>query len=514
MRQLVEVFALTALCLLGLSQSVLDADTQLDTDTTWSGEKTLDRKILVAKGTLTIEPGTRITFKSGSEINVRHGATLAAKGTQTRPIEFIGGDKAGIVLTDGGTLVLERCRLAHLAGEWSNRPTFLWANCGKGGVILRNCAITDCGGAWITADHGPFEMNGCDLRRRDGLYAGDGGLVMLGGKNKILLVDNTIRGMTPYSAGGSAETIIRSNVFVSCGPVGFTADKTLVEDNYVHQPLLNSSFGMLNLKGTIRNNVVRGGTWTTCGLGGTIRGNVLEAMSREDIKKSADVGFKDTATHENLAGVKPGSVVERNIILNPTYGAFMGAAENTCSDCLLRNNTFDLRGGTAPVWLNHLIKGKPRNLVIRNNLFLRTGRMYDEVGIPDCISYTDYNCWAGTFTTSPSAAAEFTSKRFVRILLTGKKEGDDGFGAHDIFASAAGDKAFDAKVFVKDPEFILPFGDEDMLARKHTVKECLDLYRKAYTPKADSPVLNAGSPADSKDPQVKDGKCDIGAIER
>jgi hypothetical protein len=165
------------------------------------------------------------------------------------------------------------------------------------------------------------------------------------------------------------------------------------------------------------------------------------------------------------------------------------------------------------VWLNHLIKVNPKDIVIRNNLFLRTGRMYDETGIPDCLSYSDYNLWAGTYTASPSAGEQFTSKRFVRITMTGKKEGDEGFGAHDIFAPTADDKSFDARKIVEDPEYVLPFTDDEMLARKHTVKECLDLYRKAYTPKADSPVINAGSPADSKDPAVKDGKCDIGAIE-
>lgn len=513
MRKTIEVMMI-ALCVVGLSTPAIAADTQIDADTTWSGDKTLDGKVLVTKGTLTIEPGAKITFKPGGELNVRPGATLSAKGTEAKPIEFIGGEKAGILLADDGTILLERCRLSNMGGDWSNRPTFLWANCGKGGVTLANCTITDCGGAWITAGNGPFEMTGCDLRRKDGIFTGDGGLFMLGGKNKITLADNTIVRMTPYSAGVDGEVTFRGNVFVSCGPIGFMADKTLVEDNYVHQPLLNGSYGMLNLKGTIRDNVVRGGTWTTCGLGGTITGNVLEAMSAEEIKKSAEAGFKDSCTHENMGGVKPGAIVERNIILNPSYGAFMGAADNSASDCVLRNNTFDLRGGTAPVWLNHMVKVNPKNLVIRNNLFLRTGRMYDEAGIADCISYTDYNLWAGTNTAAPSAGAEFTSKRFVRIKMTGKKEGDDGFGAHDVFAPAADDKAFDPKAIVENPEFVLPFTDEDMLARKHTVKECLELYRKAYAPKADSPAVNAGSPADSKDPQVKDGKCDIGAVEK
>ena len=514
MRNEIRWMMLPAVCLIGLAGQLPAATTRIEGDTNWAGDKTLDDKVVVAKGTLMIDPGVRVTFKVGSEINIRPGAAMVARGTEAKPIEFIGGPNAGIILNDNGTILLDRCRLSDMAGQWSNRPTFLWAHCGKGSTALRNCTISDCGGGWVTVGDGPFEMTGCDIRRRDKLFVGDGGVLMLGGNTaQITITANTIRNVPLSAASGNAEVIIRGNVFVACGPAGFSAPKTLVEENYVHQPLLNSSFGFLNLKGTIRNNVVRGGTWTTSALGGLITGNVLEAMSPEEIQRSAEAGFKDTCTHENLAGVQAGSTVERNIILNRTYGAFMGAAANTCSDCLLRNNTFDLRGRTAPVWLNHLVKVKPKNLVIRNNLFLRTGRMYDETGIPDSIAYTDYNLWAGTDTKAPSAAATWTSSRFVRITLTGKKEGDDDFGAHDVFTASVDDKSFDPKAIVEDPEFVFPFSDEEMLARKHTVKECLDLYRRAYTLKTGCPAIDAGSPEDAKDPQVKDGKCDIGAVE-
>ena len=162
------------------------------------------------------------------------------------------------------------------------------------------------------------------------------------------------------------------------------------------------------------------------------------------------------------------------------------------------------------MFLNHLVKVNPGNLVIRNNLFLQTGPMFDQMNVPDSISYVDYNLWAGT-NAAPSAKS--ASLRFRDITITGKKEGDDGFGAHDVIVPAAGDKAFDPKAIVEDPDFVLPFSDDDMLARKHTVKECLDLYRKAYALKNGSPAIDAGSAVDAHDPEVKDGKCDIGAVE-
>jgi hypothetical protein len=179
-----------------------------------------------------------------------------------------------------------------MAGEWSGRPFFLVTAGGKGGVTLRQCTITDCGGASISLDKGPFEMTGCDLRRADKLFPGDDGLFVFTSKTAPLtLRDNTIRNVPIYGAGCEAETIIRNNIFILCNPAGFVGDKALTEENYVHQPLLTGSYGLLNLKGTTRNNVVRGGSWNTCGLGGTITGNVLEAMTDEEIKKSADASW-------------------------------------------------------------------------------------------------------------------------------------------------------------------------------------------------------------------------------
>ncbi len=86
-------------------------------------------------------------------------------------------------------------------------------------------------------------------------------------------------------------------------------------------------------------------------------------------------------------------------------------------------------------------------------------------------------------------------------------------GGHDIPPLADKARKIPAADVVHDPAFVLPFSDDDMLSRKHTAKECLDLYRKAYSLKVGSPAIDTGSPEDAKDPEVKDGKCDIGAIE-
>ena len=44
---------------------------------------------------------------------------------------------------------------------------------------------------------------------------------------------------------------------------------------------------------------------------------------------------------------------------------------------------------------------------------------------------------------------------------------------------------------VANPDFVFPFSDEEMLARKHTIAECLSLYRAAYRLKAGQPTWGA-----------------------
>ena len=87
-------------------------------------------------------------------------------------------------------------------------------------------------------------------------------------------------------------------------------------------------------------------------------------------------------------------------------------------------------------------------------------------------------------------------------------------GGNDVPAFAERKTVLPPKSIVVNPDVKFPFTDEEMLARKHTIAEVLKVYRDAYALKADSPAINAGDPADKDDPTVKDGKPDIGALER
>ena len=118
------------------------------------------------------------------------------------------------------------------------------------------------------------------------------------------------------------------------------------------------------------------------------------------------------------------------------------------------------------------------------------------MGIADSISSADYNFWG-----------DAGSNRFRKITISGKKPGDDGFGGHDQPPLAQQERKFDAERIVVNPEFALSFTDEQML-EQHTVQECLELYRNAYTPTPNSPVLHAGAPLGGGSKTL-----DIGAIQ-
>ena len=93
----------------------------------------------------------------------------------------------------------------------------------------------------------------------------------------------------------------------------------------------------------------------------------------KEIARSKAAGNEDHTTHEQIAGLRNHSIVERNILVNGSYGGIMGAGKNLCAECVIQNNTFDLRPPDCAGVPQPSAPGTPKNLVIRNNLFLRTG---------------------------------------------------------------------------------------------------------------------------------------------
>ena len=134
---------------------------------------------------------------------------------------------------------------------------------------------------------------------------------------------------------------------------------------------------------------------------------------------------------------------------------------------------------------------------VRNNLFLRaTIGIKDEQSQTDSIAYTDYNLFSDV------------DDHYLQVGMTGKTEGDDGYGLHDIEVLDPADVCVNPTV-----GYPFPYSQAQIIAGSVTPGEMLQFYRDAYALKPGSAAINAGSPVDASDPEVKDGQCDIGALE-
>ena len=240
----------------------------------------------------------------------------------------------------------------------------------------------------------------------------------------------------------------------------------------------------------VTDNVIVGGTWVTKGLGGTVRGNVFVS----DLIPPG--GATDDYTHEHIVGILAGAVIERNIFVGGSYAAIMAIGADNGDGAIIRNNTIDKRDRGAG-FMFHLTEPKPQGLVFRNNIFMRGKGIEDEEETPNALAYTDYNFFVDV------------SDKYPGVVMSGKSPGDDGFGMHSVEASGA------ASMFESpDVGYPFPYGAAELLNGQKTVFDALNLYRNAYAPKVGSPAIDSGSPADANDPEVQDGQCDIGAVER
>ena len=489
-----SIMCLVAVALFASVTSAQQNAKVIDKDTIWVGAVTVDAPVRVTKGTLTILPGSVVTFKAGGSISVQRDAALVAKGVPGAPVRMV-GEKTGAITGHLAKVLLERCEIAGVASGNPKRPFFMNLSAGKDGVTLRDCKLTGCGGIWVTLG-GPFVMSGCDVR--ESLQT-----VRLTGRGRAEVSGNALVG-TNVSVGEHTVGVLRDNVVIRGTLSGWRTRMLLVEHNYVHQPKPKGSYGMRGTVGMIRNNVIRGGSWTTAGIGGTITANVLISLPHEGVKGPGD--YDSQCTHEHICGLVPESKVFRNIFVGASYGGVMGIGPSTCSDSIIRNNTFDMRDRGTVICLNHLPKSDPKNIVIRANLFMRGTGILDERGIKDSTSSSDYTLWS-------SMGKRRGRGRYPKVTMTGKKPGDVDFGRHAVPPVGQDDKQPAPESVVVNPDVTFPFTDEDMLARKHTVVEVLAHYRKAYTPKPGSPAINAGGPVDKDDADVTDGKPDVGAVE-
>ncbi len=496
------VFALTVSATLALA-----GDQTISSNTVWSGTVTVDGTVTVnSNASLTVQPGTTVNFVGTGNIKFSNAGTFMAQGTAAAPIQFT-GSQSGQFTGNMVGMTLSNCIVSGMAPVVGGaRDRWLYVTAGSGGFSMTSSSVTNSGG-WFSSASGSTTISGCDIHDVKELDAWGYG-------KPVSFQHNTLQNSMLYTSSGTSliahNNMINSTVWAGASGGSGVYSNFVIEDNYIHNTIHGQQYGIMHTKGEIRDNIIRGCTWSMSDVGGHIDGNVLESFTPSEVTQNGD------PTHENICGGQSNVVIERNLFLNNCYGSILGLGSTLLSGATIRNNTFDGRGGTVPqVSLNHLPTGaKPSNINVRDNLFLRGGRAYDEQNAmnpgtyADTLSYIDYNCWAGT---NVSDGRPGTSNRFSGIQLTGKVEGDDGFGMHDVQLTRGA--AFDPSTLVNNASFVDPYSDADMLAGTYTNAQLLALYRQAYTPVAGSALINAGKPTDASDPGVTYGAVDIGAVE-
>ncbi len=495
--------AAIALALTLWAPVALAGDQTISTATVWSGAVTVDGTVtLTSTGSLTIQPGTVVNFVGAGTIKCNTSGTFSAQGTANAPIQFT-GSQAGSITGNPLGMTFSNCTVSGLAPLVSGvRSRWLDVQPRTGGFSMTNCTISDSGRLFSRG--GTETVTGCDVRDSSEFWIWSAG-------GAVNIQNNKFQNSAIYTSSATSNIAHNAMVDVQVWAANSGGDGAytnfVIEDNYIHNTPHGQGYGIIHTLGEIRNNVIRGCSWNMSDVGGHISGNVLEALSATEAAQRGD------PTHEIICGPRDNSVIERNLLLNASYGEIMGIGSTLMANVLVRNNTMDARGSSVPLYLNHVPSAKATGLDIRNNLFLRTGRIYDEQnhisgGYADTISSVDYNCFAGRGSDTYGG----TSPRFVSVQITGKVEGDDGFGMHDVMLPTLA-SGFNPASLVANPDFVDPYSDADMLAGTYSTAQLLSLYRQAYTPVAGSALINAGNPIDATDPAATYGQVDIGAIE-
>jgi hypothetical protein len=255
----------------------------------------------------------------------------------------------------------------------------------------------------------------------------------------------------------------------------------------------------------LEHNVIRHGHWVLRSVAGEARYNA----------------FIDADDTDWIHDPRNGTKIHHNVFVN--Y-AFPGAETNAIApvpsvqggveiiDSMTQGieiwaNTFD-GGGPSKDFLGSTISIASGSAVdsVRSNLFMRfpyghgaagVAAGYDEhPGTPPRLGYADYNLFY-----NPNAD---TIDNYALPVGTKTERQDPGFGANDVPRLGAKDVQVDPQVtgpFVDR----FPWTDDQIQSGAVTVTDMLAYFRAVYTPRAGSPLIDAGDPQDG-------AGADIGAI--
>jgi hypothetical protein len=244
---------------------------------------------------------------------------------------------------------------------------------------------------------------------------------------------------------------------------------------------------------TIEHNVFWGRNWLVeMSSGGELRYNLLiDAAERGWVLTWSDSGAK---IHHNLA------IATSKSQEGPT-GGFVIEDARTMDRALTTeayNNTLDLGGKCNPgVEGAVVLRDVSLLMSLRSNAFTNVRvaqgmgaalvRSQDPMQPPEHLGYADYNL----FFTPDSPI-----KKSYSATVAGKNERTtDGFARNDVPAEGAIDQQVDP-LFTGPIPRVFPFDEEMIKTRATTTCQVLAYYRKVYTPRMDSPVIDMGDLAE------------------
>lgn len=349
-------------------------------------------------------------------------------------------------------------------------------------------------------------------------WDGTGSKVFRG--NKILKGFVEFGKATHWLIGG--DTAADSNVLVGrrAGIVLWGSDFT-VRGNYVHdvfvtsadQPLGNQESALSVVYETtgvlVEHNVLRKGHWVVRGIAGEFRYNaVLDPGSSGWLQQP----FEDTKVHHNLFLTYAHSGEEQGLAPGAApIEAGLSLVNFRKTGIEVYGNTFD-GGGPERHFVGPAVSVDSTCFLdsLRSNVFMRfpfevadgsQAAVRPPYGdgispLSDRLGYADYNLFYAPDAKPPRNYALGVSGLSMRT--------DAGFGLHDASPMGPLDEQVDPR-FRQTPPLQLPYDEDDVVSGKLAVWQVLSTLRDLYSPGAQSPLVDAGDPADG-------AGADIGAI--
>jgi hypothetical protein len=302
-----------------------------------------------------------------------------------------------------------------------------------------------------------------------------------------------ITGMSNWQIGGLKDK--QGNILIGprCVLELESSSNAIIQGNYLHHDYyggfsqgFNLQFGNGSDGALAEHNVIHDGSWPLQSFGGEFRYNLMI-----------------NSGHDFIRSTQSGSHFHHNILAHAqaSTGAFDGAmfVYSSEQNFTFDNNTVDAGGAVAmfdsPVLVlassgvsvaslrNNVFSGfSDTNSNFASPSFVSGGNGEATVGAPR-VAKADYNAWNNPLATMTG--------HYMPGIVSGTA------GSHDV----SGDPMFNGDV----PQAPYQIDEGQVWMRQYGVSQVLSYYRAMYTPRAGSPLIDSGDPADG-------AGNDIGAI--